>query len=90
VIIPSRPSLPPEASFEPPQSITNASSPRTLIPRLLVFVNTEAMTGKSSFFIVEKSRTGRMVGKLRKEASTMLCVGDSIAKFMMGRMSYTN
>jgi len=87
VMIPSRPSLLAPASFEPPQSITNASRPRTLIPRLLVFVKTDAMTGKSSFFIVEKSRTGRMVGRLRNEASTMLCVGDSIANCIMGRMS---
>jgi hypothetical protein len=51
-----------------------------LIPRLLVLVNTEAMTGNSSFFIVEKSNTGRIVGTLRNEASTILGVEDSIAK----------
>jgi hypothetical protein len=44
----------------------------TLIPRLLVLLKTDAMTGKSSFLIVEKSRTGSMVGKLRNEASTIL------------------
>ena len=87
-MIPSRPSLLPAGSFEPPQSITNASRPRTLIPRLLVFVNTEAMTGKSSFFIVEKSSTGKIAGRLRNEASTMLCVGDSIAKCIMGSISF--
>jgi hypothetical protein len=57
--------------------------------RLLVFVNTEEMTGKSSFLIVEKSRTGNIIGKLRSEASTILWVGDSMARFMIGRMSKT-
>jgi hypothetical protein len=45
------------------------------------------MTGKSSFLIVEKSRTGNMIGKLRSEASTILCVGDSMARVMIGRIS---
>lgn len=71
-MIPSRPSLLDAGSFVPPQSVTNASNPRTLIPRLLVLVKTEAMTGNSSFLIVEKSSTGRTIGRLRSEASTML------------------
>jgi hypothetical protein len=45
------------------------------------------MTGKRSFLIVEKSRTGSMIGRLRNAASTMLCVGDSIARVMIGRIS---
>jgi hypothetical protein len=69
---PSSPSLLAAGSFEPPHKITNASRPRTLIPSEEVLVNTEAMTGNRSFFIVEKSNTGRMSGRLRKEASTML------------------
>ena len=87
LLMPSRPSLLDAGSFEPPHKITNASKPRTLIPRLLVLVNTEAMTGNSSFLIVEKSKTGRMTGKLRRAASTIVWVGDSIARCMIGRMS---
>ena len=45
------------------------------------------MTGKSSFLIVEKSRTGNMIGKLRSEESTILCVGDSMARVMIGKIS---
>jgi len=71
-MIPSKPSLLAAGSFVPPQRITKASKPRTFIPRLLVLVKTEAMTGNSSFLIVEKSSTGRIVGRLRREASTML------------------
>ena len=87
LLMPSRPSLLDAGSFEPPHKITNASKPRTLIPRLLVLVNTEAMTGNSSFLIVEKSKTGRMTGKLRRAASTIVWVGDSIARCMIGSMS---
>lgn len=85
-ITPSSPSLLADESL-PPQSITNASKPRTLIPKLLVLLNTEAMIGNNSFFMVEKSITGSITGKHLNEASTMLCVGDSIARCMMGRMS---
>lgn len=84
---PSRPSLPAAGSFVPPQRILNASRTRTLIPRLLVFVNTAAMTGKSSFLIVEKSRIGRTIGKLRKAASTNPCVGDSMEIATIGKIS---
>lgn len=86
-IIPSSPSLLALESGEPPQRITNASRPRTFMPRLLVLLKTEAITGKTSFLIVEKSSTGRITGKLRREASTMLCVGDSMARKIMGRIS---
>jgi len=87
VAIPSRPSLPPGASLLPPHSTTKASSPRTLIPRLLVLLKTAAITGNSSFFIVEKSMTGSILGRLLSAASTILCVGDSMARWMIGRMS---
>ena len=40
-------------SLDPPQRITNASRPRTLMARLLVRENTAATTGKSSFLMVE-------------------------------------
>lgn len=84
---PLSPSLLELESLGAPQRIAKASRPRTLIPRLLVFVKTEAMTGNNSFLIVEKSRIGRMIGKLRSAASTMVCVGDSMAKCMIGSMS---
>lgn len=82
---PSRPSF--AGSDEPPQRMTNASRPRTLMPRLLVLLKTDAMTGKSSFLIVEKSSTGRTTGKLRREASTILWVGDSMPRRTIGRIS---
>jgi len=85
--MPSRPSLLDVGSLEPPHSITNASNPRTFIPRLVVFVKTDEITGKSSFLMVEKSNTGNIRGRLLNEASTMLCVGDSIAKCIIGRIS---
>lgn len=85
-IIPSSPSSI-ELSEDPPHSVTNASSPRTLIPRLLVLVNTDAITGNSSFFIVLKSRTGRIVGRLLNAASTTECVEDSIARWIIGSIS---
>ncbi len=85
--MPSRPSLLDAGSLEPPQSITNASNPRTFIPRLLVLVKTDEMTGNSSFLMVEKSNTGNIRGRLLNEASTILCVGDSIAKCIIGRIS---
>lgn len=71
-MMPSKPSLFAAGSLVPPQRITNASNPRTLIPRLLVLLKTEAMTGNNSFLIVEKSRTGSRIGRLRNEASTIL------------------
>lgn len=86
-MMPSKPSLLDAGSLDPPQRITNASSPRTLIPRLLVLVKTEAITGKSSFLMVEKSRTGSTTGKLLNAASTIVWVGDSIARCIIGRIS---
>lgn len=86
-VIPSSPSLLDAGSFEPPQRVTKASNPRTLIARLLVLLNTLAMMGNSSFLIVEKSSTGRMTGRLRKEASTIVWVGDSMARIIMGSIS---
>ena len=88
-VIPSSPSLLDAGSFEPPQRVTKASNPRTLIARLLVLLNTLAMMGNSSFLIVEKSSTGRMTGRLRKEASTIVWVGDSMARIIMGSISGT-
>jgi hypothetical protein len=58
-----------------------------LIPRLEVLLNTAATTGNSSFFIVLKSSTGRITGRLRKAASTIEWVGDSIARCIIGRIS---
>lgn len=77
----------PEPSGEPPQSITNASNPRTLIPRLLVLLKTVAMTGKSSFLMVLKSRIGNAIGKLLRAESTSACVGDSMEMWIIGRIS---
>lgn len=74
-------------SFFPPQSITNARRPRTLIARLFVLLKTVAITGNNSFLIVLKSRTGRTTGKLRRAASTIECVGHSIAAIMTGSIS---
>lgn len=87
LLIPSSPSLLDAGSFEPPQRITKASRPRTLIPRLLVLVKTEEMTGNNSFLMVEKSSTGKKIGRLRSAESTRVWVGDSIARWMMGRIS---
>lgn len=64
---------------DPPQRVTKASRPRTLMPREEVFEKTEAMTGKSSFLMVVKSSTGRTICKERKAASTIEWIGDSIA-----------
>lgn len=86
-MIPSSPSLLEAGSSEAPQRIANASNPRTLMLRLLVLVKTDAITGNNSFLIVEKSRTGRMVGRLLSDASTILCVDDSMARWIMGKMS---
>ena len=74
-------------SLVPPQRVTNASNPRTFMPRLDVLLKTEAITGNNSFFMVLKSRTGRMIGRLRSAASTIEWVGDSMASWMMGRIS---
>ena len=71
----------------PPQRVTNASNPRTFMPRLDVLLKTEAITGNNSFFMVLKSRTGRMTGKLRSAASTIEWVGDSMASWIIGRIS---
>jgi len=77
-------------SAEPPQRMTKASSPRTLIPRLDVLVKTDATMGNSSFLIVLKSRIGRIIGRLRRAASTIEWVGDSMARCIIGRMSESN
>ena len=61
----------------PPQSTTKASSPRTLIAKLLVLVNTAATTGNSSFLIVEKSRTDSMIGRHESDLSTIAGVAES-------------
>ena len=58
-------------SLDPPHRVTNASSPRTLMPRLLVLLKTAATVGKSSFFMVEKSNVARMVGRHPKDLSTI-------------------
>ncbi|CUS06989.1 unnamed protein product [Tuber aestivum] len=51
------------------QSTLNASSPRILIPRDEVFVNTAATAGNTSFFRVGKSSFGRSVGMERRARS---------------------
>ena len=71
----------------PPQRITKASRPRTLMARLLVLLKMVATRGKSSFLMVEKSRTGRMMGSMLRDLSTREWVGDSRARRMMGRIS---
>lgn len=75
------------ASSEPPQRITKACNPRTLIARLFVLLNTAATIGNSSLLIVVKSRAGRTTGKLRNPASTIECVGHSIAANTTGKIS---
>ncbi len=55
---------------DPPQSMTNASNPRILMPKLLVLLKTAATTGKSSFLMVEKSRVARTVGRHPNDLST--------------------
>lgn len=63
----------------PPQRVWKASRPLIFIPMLLVLLNTAAITGKSSFLVVEKSRTGSIVGKVLRDTSMTECVGDSRA-----------
>lgn len=67
--------------------MTNACRPRTLIARLLVLLNMVATTGNSSFLMVLKSSTGRIVGSPRSAASTIEGVDDCNATKMMGRIS---
>lgn len=55
--------------------------------RLLVLLKIMATTGKSSFLMVLKSRTGRTLGRHWSAAPTRTGVGDSRAAKMMGRMS---
>ena len=55
---------------DPPHSTLKASSPRTLIARLLVLVNTAATIGKRSFFMVEKSKMARNVAMQERDLST--------------------
>ena len=76
-----------EEEAGPPQRTTKASRPRTLMARLLVLLKTVAIRGKRSFFIVEKSRTGRMIGRVLRDLSTSEWVGDSSPRRMMGSMS---
>lgn len=90
-MIPSNPSpADPFSSPEPPQSIAKASSPRTLIPRLLVLLKTAAISGNNSFLSVEKSRTGSITGSVRRAASMTGCVDDSRPRPMMGSMSISD
>ena len=84
---PSRPSLFANGSVEPPQRTTKAWRPRTLMARLLVLLKIMATTGKSSFLMVLKSRTGRTLGRHWSAAPTRTGVGDSRAAKMIGRMS---
>lgn len=56
----------------PPQSKLNASKQRTLIVRLFVLLNTAATVGKSSFLIVEKSRTMSIVESVPRDLSTIV------------------
>lgn len=83
---PSRPLLS-LVSELPPQRITKACSPRTLMARLVVLLNTWATVGNRSFLIVLKSRTGSTTGKLRRPASTTEWVGAAIAAATTGNMS---
>lgn len=85
-ISPLRPSSA-AASVEPPQRMTKACKPRTLIARLFVLLKTMATTGKSSFLMVLKSRTGRIDGSILSAASTIEGVGHSIAANITGRIS---
>lgn len=86
--VPSSPSLSSLSAFcKPPQNITNASRPRILILKLLVLLNTEATTGKSSFLMVEKSRTARTVGRHPRDLSIIEWVGDSRPSWRIGSMS---
>lgn len=85
---PSSPSLNSLSGFcAPPQNITNASRPLILIPKLLVLLNTAATTGKSSFLVVEKSRTAKTVGRHPKDLSMIEWVGDSRPSWRIGNIS---
>ncbi len=84
---PSRPSSPELASLEPPQSMTKARQPRTLIARLFVLLKTRAIMGNSSFLMVLKSRTGSTSGNPLNATSTSDGVEDSMAEKNIGRMS---
>lgn len=75
------------ASVEPPQRMTNAWRPRTLIAKLVVLLKTVAITGNNSFLMVLKSRTGKTTGNVLRAASTMEWVGHSIAANSIGRIS---
>lgn len=68
-----------DMSLDPPQRMTNACKPRTLIARLLVLLKIDATTGNSSFLMVLKSSTGNTVGNARSAASTRDGVADSRA-----------
>ena len=74
----------------PPQSTTNASRPRTLMPRLLVLLNTAATMGKTSFLIVEKSKTAITIGRQPRALSTIAWVGDSSPSCRIGTTSALN
>lgn len=86
-LIPSSPSSADDDSFVPPQRMTKARHPRTLMAKLLVLLKTAATIGNSSFLIVLKSKTGNMTGRPRKAASTSEGVGDSMATKTIGRTS---
>lgn len=54
---------PDSVSAWPPHNTAKASRQRTLMARLLVRLNVDAIGGKTSFFTVLKSRAGSMTGK---------------------------
>lgn len=76
------------ASLDPPHRTTNDCKPRTLIAKLFVLLKTVATTGNNSFLIVLKSSAGKTLGKVLKAASTMECVGHSIAAMITGKISF--
>lgn len=66
-------------SLDPPQRMTKACRPLTLMAKLLVLLKMDATTGNNSFLIVLKSSTGKIVGNDRNAASTSDGVADSNA-----------
>lgn len=75
-----KPSNPSSAmSLDPPQRMTKACKPLTLIARLLVLLKMDATTGNNSFLMVLKSSTGKIVGSDRNAASTNDGAADSKA-----------
>lgn len=86
---PSRPSPWFSGWDDPPHRMAKACSPRTLMARLFVLLKTVAMTGKSSFLMVLKSRIGKIAGSPRMATSTKAGVGDSTAVMRIGKISKT-